>query len=1135
MSSKHHKFRVTSTKQFIRAIHSYSKSGNKSAPSLRFGLGNARTLTDSLLFAKIVEEIRKTPLYLKLIAPTQFPESLSEMKKGVPAIYMLEAQDELIWTAAVLSVFKEKLCGFMMVKKQFEGAFLDSRFEEALEILFRIEQTYGLSIWLLKNKICVLQLLYGLKEQKDYLEKIVNTEFFSVHGALVSYHTSLRSEENVTFAEMESELDEYSGEISSYFTYHLTPANLDRIENTAVVQCVEETQPLIDRLLAHIAMLQLYFAQGQFDGRTLDEIIRLSSWIPEASIQNLVRVNSKQPVPINMIELDVFERYALGQYGTKHIRSAELLEVMAYDKAYGSEPLESENNSLFDEAADLMAKAVTYASEQVKIRHRLGKIGMISPSLSLSINISNFLENAGDTPAVDKKTLKFKLALISGSLANPKSWISIQHESMAPGFSVALTPEQEAFSVIQLFKHMEMGFEEGARGISELSLPEYRINTYIGHLAYKLKKYDEAEKHYTLALASPIPFPQDRVRSYLFDSVFAQGNIEDAVTLAVEHCLRNPNVVDLYPLAELSNAALAIKGLRADIATAILIHLTARHVHTKWERKLSDIHENVLFEAGVDKPSELITVQADYEPRMLVYFLRYVCVSRILDDSSAYNSVEEIEEERIAICQWLAVLDTSNKPIYASEIKDITRNENIASIWHQFQSSKVYVDEDGLRNFLAPSFKETFRRYVILRESPSLNTQAEKLAKALERILKDVNSGFKNIKLPASEAESLFNTMIYQFLNAFATHPAYGLDTHLSTAVRHGVFEGHVRTALISILCTKSENGYVLPASFRQKISCHGDAVDSVQAAFTRFTRKIESLIEKYLSDYFRIDSDLTPTGLFSFVLSDEVRSDAMARMNTISDYEDFMNEFFSIAWRLTDNSTQVLKEHVANSLGNQIYQAFDLILEGLRPTLNDGAFAIVEKEVVDARLRIQRTLEDVAGWFNRPQTSQPDEIDMEMVVVVALKQIANCYTNDKLIPSVDYSANRKVKGHLLSGLVETLFILLQNIIIHGGVARDLKGVRLSFGFTDDALSITLENPIGSSVDTLKLEQSIAESLERYQTGTGLTKASTEGGSGLSKIWRIMEFEIKKPHHLELVASGRVFRAKLTIENIELI
>ncbi|WP_218187524.1 hypothetical protein, partial [Pseudomonas sp. SHC52] len=187
MSSKRQKLVITSAKEFVRAIHSYSKAGRNSAPSLRLGLGNARTLTDSLQFSKIVDEIRITPLYLKLIAPTQFPESLSDMRKGVPAIYRLESQEELIWTAAVLSVFKEKLSGFLLIKNEFDEAFLSGKFQEALDLLVQIEKIYGVSIWLLKNKISVLQLTYGLKEQKDFLEEIVSTEFFSIHGALVAY------------------------------------------------------------------------------------------------------------------------------------------------------------------------------------------------------------------------------------------------------------------------------------------------------------------------------------------------------------------------------------------------------------------------------------------------------------------------------------------------------------------------------------------------------------------------------------------------------------------------------------------------------------------------------------------------------------------------------------------------------------------------------------------------------------------------------------------------------------------------------------------------------------------------------------------------------------------------------------
>lgn len=1133
MSAGRKKYKISTAKQFIRAIHSYSKSGKKQAPSLRHGLSNTRTLTDSSLFPKIIEEIQGIPIYLKLIAPTQFPQTISEMKKGIYTMYMLEDLGELMWTSAVLSIFKEKLCGFMVAKKEFDESFLKSEFEDALGILVKIEENFGQSIWLLKNKICVLQLLYGLKEQKDYLENLLSTEFFTVHGALISYHVSLRSEESVTSAEIDSDLEEFPGEIASYFRYHLTPANLDKIENTAVVQCVEETQTLVDRLMAHIAMLQLYVAKCGLNDRKIGEVLELSSWIPDTAVQNLVKISSDIPVVPEPTELEAYERYALGEYGLYFNHKPEVVELIAYSKAYKNRADNSETLSFFGEAAELMAKMVSYSSDVIKTRSRLGKIAMLSPSLPLSLNISNFLSEAHSSQFDSVTSVKSRLALINASLANPRNWS--MYKELNKNFRVSLTDIQRELNCVKLFEYMDINLEDGTSAISSLDIPRYRRDVYIGHLAFRQEKYIEAERNYRVALESAVVFPKDRVKSYLFGSVFSQAKIEEAVKLVVSHCVENKNVAHLYPLAELSSAALKIKTLRSNIHTAILIHLTARNVHSKWERKLSDICENVLFQANVNKPSELAGEHFQYEPRMLIYFLRHVCVSRILDDSSAYNSVEEIEEERIAICQWLTELEPSNKSVYASEIKDITRNENIATIWHQFQSSKVYVDEDGLRNYLAPSFKETFRRYLILRDSPSLNTQAEKLAKALEKMLKDVNSGFKNIKLPASEAESLFNTMIYQFLSSFAAHPAYGLDTHLSTAVRHGVFEGHIRTALINVISPKIESGYTLSPSLRHKMSCHSESVDLVQGAFTRFTRKVESLIEKYLADYFRIDSDITPSGLFSFMLPDNVRSEAMERMNTISDYDDFISEFFSIAWLLTDSSTKVLKQHLADILAKQIYQGFDAILEGLRPALGDNAFAVVEKEVVDARLRFQKTLEDISGWFNRPQTSHPDEIDMDMVVAVALKQIANCYTNDKLIPSVDYLENKKVCGSLLSGLVETLFILLQNIIIHGGVEKDLKGVKLAFGFTNNALSITVENPVGLSVDLENLKVNIAESLERYRTGAGLTKAGTEGGSGLSKIWRIMEFDIKKPNTLKIQEQDRVFTAQIIIENIEFI
>lgn len=1127
--------KIINAKQFARAIHNNARPSAKAAPSLRNGLANARLLTDCLHFPKIVEELKATPSYLRLIAQTQFPPRLEDMKKGVTGLFLLDTESELIWSGAVLLAFKEKLIAFMEQKNNFDSAFLAGDLETANEILNEIESSYGQSIWLFKNRITTLQLLYGLKEQKDYLERIINTNFFSVHGALIAYHASIRSEENVTFFELESELNELPGDAAQYFTYHLAPSNLDQITNPAIIQCIEETQPLIDRLMAHISMCLLYFAKDDYDEQHFSEIIKLSSWIPDNSIQSIVQIHSNKPITINTNELALYNQYAQGVKSIKYSSlTPRLIEVFAYNRAFNPEAPTNQPSSILEETADLLSKAITYASDPIKIKNRLRKISLLSPSLDLAINITAFLEKSSLNPALPFTTTKSRLSLICSSISNPRSWQKLKSENKSSRISFDLKAEQRNMDVVRLFELMEKDFLESRHEILKLKIPTHRQHTYAGHLAYKNGHYSEAENHYQLALQAIEPLPTDQIRSYLFDAIFAQRKTVEAVRLAVDHYLRNPNAVELYPFKELSAAALNTPPLKDDIATAVLISITARHTDPKWERKLSDIHENILSKYNVSKPSELGGARVDFDPRMLIYFLRYVCVSRILDDSSAYDSVEEIEAERIAVCQLLTALDPINKSIYSSEIKDITRNENIAAIWHQYQSSKVYVDEGGLKNYLATYFKEIFNRYILLRDSPALNTQAENLAKALERILKDKNPDFKNIKLPASESEALFNTMIQQFITAFATHPAYGLDTHLSTAVRHGVFEGHIRTALINMLCPKYENDYLLPRSAQKKLACYEKSQIDIRTALIRFTRKVENLISKYLSEYFRIRSDSDPAGLFSFTLTEEVRAESMERLFTISDYEEFMNELFALAWQLTDISTIAIKENITSSLGKQIYQSFDVVLDSLKPTIEYGAFRVIEQEVIEARLRIQKTLEDLAEWFNRPQISHPDEVDLEMVLAVALKQIENCYTDNILTPSVKYITDKKINGKLLTSLVETLFILLQNIIIHCGIKRELRDVNIDFQYSDGKLSITIDNPIDESIDIKKLEQNIVEALERYKKGTGLNKASTEGGSGLSKIWRIMEYEVKKPHHLELSVRGRVFRASLSIESIDL-
>jgi hypothetical protein len=1141
MNSKSKVQLITSYKEFVREIHKSSKSGRKQPTSLRRGLNMAKLKTDSRCYYKILQDLGNNSTYLGLVAPTQFPTSLSSIKKGLPGLVTGSTGEELIWNAAVLSIFKDKLAPFLDQKGAYDKALFAGDYGLAERTLEQIQKDFGFSIWLIKNKIYLKQAMYGLKEQKDYVEEVINSPSISLQAALLSYHASIRAEENVTFHDLDREVSEIQNNVVEYFIYHIMPSKLEKIVNPENILFYEQTQPLIDRLLAYVSVCQLAFIQGNVPKEQILEALKLSAWIPDKDIQRLLVLTGISALVIDEDLLNSYRNYSLGNYEQISVEALDAIELKAHAYVYVSDITNSEAvvtpSSMQDEIISQMASIITCSGDQVKARVRLEKLSLLAPTPSVWYGISAFLDRTNEVVSPDDATDKEKLAAISNNLCNPKSWAilkSISKDYIT--FNPAINPEISSLEPVRLFEFLDAPFDEGVKGIDTLKLPEYRALIYKGHLALKNSRLDCAEKYYRQTLAMGDKRHSDRVTAYLFQSIFAKGDIEGSVNIVVDHCLENPNAVIFYPLKDLSIAALEIKKLKSSVATAILLHLTSRHVHPKWERKLSNIHENIIAKLKLDRPSGLKISTIEDQKQRLVYFLRYVCISRILDDSSAYGSVEEIEEERIAICQLLATIDPKNKSVYSTEIKDITRNEKLATIWHHFQSGKIYIDEDGLRNHLEPTFKETFNRYVVLRDSPSLNVQAEKLAKALERIINDKSLDFKNIKLPASETESLFNTMVQNFIQAFAAHPAYGLDTHISTAIRHGVFEGHIRTALRHLMCSKSKEEYKLPYVILQKIQSVAEDVGKVEKVLVRFTKRIETLINSYLTDYLRIYSvDAHPSGLFMFILTEEIRSKSMDKLMNISDYDAFMNELLSLAWTLTDNSIEHVKQHIRQILEAQIQQAFHTILEGLRSDVSPQTYSTIEHEVIDARLKVQQTVEDICGWFNRPQLSSQDDIELELVLAVALKQIENCYISNRVFPSISSMPVQKIQGRLLTSIVETLFILLQNIIIHSGIENDIRGISISFDVSGDDLVISVRNPIAENVDLILLDESIRLAGERYNSGAGLTRAGTEGGSGLSKIWRMMEYEVKKHHVLELILEGRSFSATLTISNLEMV
>jgi LytS/YehU family sensor histidine kinase len=163
---------------------------------------------------------------------------------------------------------------------------------------------------------------------------------------------------------------------------------------------------------------------------------------------------------------------------------------------------------------------------------------------------------------------------------------------------------------------------------------------------------------------------------------------------------------------------------------------------------------------------------------------------------------------------------------------------------------------------------------------------------------------------------------------------------------------------------------------------------------------------------------------------------------------------------------------------------------------------------------------------------SRGDPFTFDIAIDVALKEINNCYIKQGFSPSTDLRIPYMLHGKYFDSLVEVLFILLQNALRHSGFSDAPQGVEVRVWDDDQTLFVEVTNDLAPGVDIEGRREVASNVMSRYELAPALKMARTEGGSGLSKVWRILEFDFKVTHGLSLeVLEPRRFRARVSFDS----
>lgn len=1115
------------------------------AKSMRGGLSRARSQVPAEYLPALVAELLKDRTLAAHVVTNSFPLDFDRFTNH-RRLASVDADREFLWTASVLRNYAEQISRFAELRAEFERDFVTGDMDAAGVALEQIGKTLGVSLWYLENKIQLIQLTQGLSAQKAFLEATISHPGIDIFAGLLGYYFSIRSEENYSFNEIATEANELlDGEgLGDYTIFHVLPYDLTKIVEPARVVSWEECRPIVDRYLAFVSMAKLQVSRhGVATLPNLTRAVRLLEQVSDPGLNGLRRsLGISTPSCLDNYSggLERIDAYTEGRY-EQCLESIEpSLELAARASAMTGLPLSGSHSrqSLAQEIVSCMSQVLLVGPTYSAARARLQKLCMTCPRHEVSGQIVAFLERTHDNMAHGGEYTELdRFSALSAAGANP--W----HEDVlislgVPGHLLTSYPNS---SSLKMREALRLPIDGADHILDALAIPADRRSLYKGHVALRCKAFDVAANHYRQALGSDKSFVVNRASAYLFRALLASGEVELALDVVVDHCLKRPSAYRLYPLEQLIERIKPNSKLARTVSFSILLHIATRNISSKWERDISDAYESIMVEFKCTRPSLLLGRIEEVGRARLIYFLRHICVPRVFDDTIDFESVTEIDDERIAVCQRLIELDAPRKEEYAAEIKTITREANIFQALKKVESSKIFVDEAGVRSVVESTLKDAFERYQRLSRSPHLAYQIEKLSKLIEDLLGDNPSvDLKNLRLPASERESLFSNMLSEFATQFAINPAYGLDTHLSTTIRHGSFEGHIRSPLAAqdLLIAKSNNDddHVMPRRWEAVFeNASQGQIDDIRRALGKFTARVQDQLTLYLRELLHVRGVDTHTkGLFNFLVSREEQLELMRTVGETTEYGEFADRLFAFSWASVERSLANVRNELHKGMLPAIDSAITSLLNSTAHLAGLDGYSQFRDAIINGRTNVQSAIEIVSNWFRRPLDFSRDPFEFEIALDVARKQIANCYVQTSIAPKISVNVSSKIAGRFLDGMVEILFILLQNIIRHSGYDRTPQEVDFVASETAGTVLIEISNRVNDWVSMSELQKLAKEAATRYQRDSAMRLARQEGGSGLSKVWRIVEYDFSVRHRIAIDVSDadRRFTLKLWLSEI---
>lgn len=1007
----------------------------------------------------------------------EFPAT-SKALDGLFDARRVPADAELEFTARRLAPRAPQIAYFEVSRRSLTLAVLRGDAKSALSTLAAMDATLGASLWLFEIGVAVRQAFEGLEAQKRYSDAVRAPLRRSISAYLVR-QASVRNEPSTTWPRFHDDLSRrvaafgFDEAKTAYMRYRLFGDAFLGTEEALATLAAVQSYPVIDLYVAACDVVA--WARGASNADAVrGATLRWFTPIETAAHAAYARIGeSSGTAGSNMVEAvqafaggDLRRAYRLARRELKaSSASATTLAVLALCSAEAPRPLRGFGGLAQTLIGDLRGIVLGGDGWQISTSS-VRKLTQNFRGLPIFADLRHLVEFlARPTPQDAPRALECVFGCI------PDGRLDADAETGSP-------------------------FADFGRAVSDIAAGDI----------------EAAAQRFAAAVGRGSAVADRLANTLLIHISVAQGETIQAARLLAREAARVPQAAASLPTdVVLPNSRWAdLKVYAPELFPSIIMDLrwrASRDDRTASIRRFA--FNDFLKHQGVTRPTHLEPHLHRFERGELIYFLRNVCVSNVMDMSSFFPNLADVEDEMISIQAWLSRLDPENRHEYDAQRLELTNNRAIHEGLRIVDSSRIHVDAEAITAWARKEMAEYFARYV------GLVRAGIGVADDLTTLLKQLAAPDADLSLEpsSSEADAILIEQTQRMREQFLHNPEHGLDSYLSRRVRHHPLTAALRSPVefANLITTRAtEHGaYRENAHWLNRLEPLPDDLRlAMSSAFQTFAVEFDQILTRLKDERFHVRTYEKPNGLFDADIGSLHHHLLRAIVQLDLSLDTYIAEALGILSAQLEGSLKEAQAYLNGPVKQQFAECFDRLRGGLRLAEGSPAYSALATACGDAAAEVQRKLFEVSEWLTR-------EEGLALSKTFSLRQILEIGIRSALDPHKEYQPNIELAvqdddvqmlATNVALISELLLVILNNARLHGGLPTGQK-VMIGCAVDTGAQTLTLRvaSSLGPNARSAVNERKVRELLAAVRSGKfDRSRVRREGNSGFVKIASIV-------------------------------